>query len=462
MGDGIIDETGSQAPEVLKAVEKEIKTIGNNVKKQYDELKTSYEELKKAVDKNSEDCLDHEKIIKLAEDVSARQEVLDKQALQTKKDIDERLDSIEVALKRLPSAGSGDPVKMQKEAEEFFKTALCVQSKDDKGATFDRIRQKEINIDKYRKYKEALEFYFRKDEKLISPEQFKALQVGIDPDGGYTVTPAMGAKIISKIYEMDPIRQLASVESITTNAIEWRVDWSEASSGWEEETVSGGESDTPTFSKKRIPVHIAYARPKVTQSLLDDSGINIEMWLAGKIADKIGRTEAAAFVTGNGIGKPRGFLTYDNGTNYGQVEQVVSGNATKPTADGLIDLKYSMLEYYLERGTFLMRRTTMAEILKLKYGNGEYIWSPGLQADDNSTILNLPVKLSPTMPAVAANALSIALADWKEAFMIVDRMGITVQRDPYTEKPFIEFYTRKRVGGDVVNYEAIKIQKISA
>ena len=140
------------------------------------------------------------------------------------------------------------------------------------------------------------------------------------------------------------------------------------------------------------------------------------------------------------------------------------GAASTLTADGFISVKYELIDYYLNSAAlaWLMRRSTVAAAMKLKNGDGDYIWKPGLTTDQRSTILGVNVEMVPTMPAVAAGALSVALADWKEAYSIVDRLGITVQRDPYTKKPYTEFYTRKRVGGDVVNFQAIKLGKISA
>ena len=189
---------------------------------------------------------------------------------------------------------------------------------------------------------------------------------------------------------------------------------------------------------------------------------SIETWLSNKCADKFNRTESAAFVTGNGVGKPRGFLTYANGTSWGQVEQVNMGAAAALTADGFYSVKYALIEQYLNRATWLMNRSTFAAALKLKDGSGNYLWQPSYQLGQPSTLIGLPVRMGTTMPAVAAGALSVALADWQEAYMIVDRIGISLLRDPYTVKPVIEYYFRKRVGGDVTNYTAIKLGKISA
>jgi HK97 family phage major capsid protein len=263
------------------------------------------------------------------------------------------------------------------------------------------------------------------------------------------------------------MRQLASTETISTGSLEFMAEWDQAGFAWEGEetgeTTLPGETSTPGWQMIKIPVHTAIARPRATQKLLEDSSINIESWLGRKIADRISRGEAAGFISGNGAGKPRGILSYDSGTSFGQVEQVNMGDASALTADGFVDVKYALQEAYLERGTWLMNRTTVQAAMKLKDGQGNYIWKPSMIASDpSSAILNLPVRMSTSMPTVAANALSVALGDWREGYLIVDRLGITIQRDPFTVKPFIEFYTRKRVGGGVANWDALKIGKISA
>jgi len=453
-------------PEVIEAVVKEIKSIGDNHKQNYEELRISHEALKKMVDEGKTSGLDETRLEKLSEDVSSRQ-VAHEQLLADKEvKLNERIDELEVALQRVPQGSEEAKTKLLDEAGNFFTSVKAVRSNDDTGAKVNRQwtdEDADVDVKLYQQYRRAFKHYLRFDEKMLPPDGMKALLVASDPDGGYTVTPAMANKIITRVYEMDPIRQLAAKESITTGAIEWMVDIDEADDAWESETVATPETGTPQFARKRIPVFIQSARPRATQTLIEDSGINIESWLSGKISEKFARTEAAAFVNGSGINKPRGFLTYADGTAWGTIEQVNMGAAAALTGDGFIDVKYSLKEDWLERGTWLMARSTVAAALKLKDGLGGYIWKPGLIASDpSSAILNLPVRMSTTMPTIAVNSLSVVLAEWSEAYMIVDRLGISVQRDPYTIKPFVEFYTRRRVGGDVINYEAIKIGKIAA
>lgn len=467
-----IDLSKTSEPEVIKAVIEEIKTFGSNIDKNYEGLRTNYEELKKTMDEQvtNPDTLIEEKFQKLSQDITVRQEALDDHIAKEKKATQDRIDAIEVAMKRTPRGGdSEEEAKIISDAKEFAITSMAVRQKGE-GVTFEKAEEIQANIDEYKEFRKSFEAYIRKyggsRELIMEEPERKALQVGIDPDGGVTVPVAMSNRVVQRIYEDNPIRQLASVERITTGSMEWMAEWDEAGSGWEGESYTerqqGAETATPGWKKRKIAVHTQYALAYATQTLLEDSGINIESWLANKIAEKLGREEGVAFVEANGVGKPRGFLTHTNGTAWGQVEQVNMGAAATLTADGFIDVKYALKDAFHTRLlTWLMNRTTVAACMKLKYGTGEYIWKPGLTADQSDTILNLPVRMSTTMPEVAANALAVALADWREAYLIVDRLGITVQRDPYTAVPFIKFYTRKRVGGDVNNWEAIKLGKIS-
>jgi len=459
-----------QEPEVVQAVQEEIKKLGDNTKANYDELRAKHEELKTLIDSNKGEvnALVQAEIAKLVTDITTRQQAIDDNKAKMermKTDLDGRIDAFEVAMRRMPLGGGADGQgALEAKTREFFMT---IMSKDEKGATVQRMEMAEekgeISSDTLLKYEKAFNKYLRApgDERNLDPESHKALTIGIDPDGGYTVVPEMSAKIIKRLYESDPIRQLATVETISTSAFETMVDWGDAGAEWETETVAATDETTPTWNKKRIPVHPLGTRPKASQALLEDSSVNIEAWLAGKVSNRFSRTEGAAFVTGTGAGRPRGFLTYPNGTAWAQIQQVASGVLGALQADGFIDCKYALKEFFLGMGTWLMNRLTVSETMQLKDGAGNYLWKPGFSKDDQATLLGLPVRMSTTMPVIANNALAYALADWKEAYAIIDRLGIVIQRDPYTSKPLVEFYTRKRVGGDVMNFEAIKIGVLS-
>jgi len=458
-------------PEVVKAVQDEIKKLGDNVKKNYEDLQKRYGDLKSLLEASEGkfDSLVEAQISKLGADITTRQDALDQKIVSfdlaaEKKALTDRMDQIELAVKDQLKASSDlskEVPEDKKNAWAFKVAAMAAGGHFENGANWEQLRKLEPDVEAYKAYINSFEGFIRRNVAgHIPPEEVKALSVGIDPDGGYTVTPVMSNNIVKRLFELDPMRSLASVETISTGAIEWLVDYDEAGGGWEGETEAGGETDTPKIFKKRIPVHVLYAKPRATQTLLEDSAINIESWLADKQSNRFLRLESAAFVSGNGVGKPRGFLSYGNYATagvdeWGKIERQNIGNPI--TADGLIVLKFRLIEQYLQRGTWLANRLTVADFMQLKDGAGRYIWSPGLKEDQYSTLLGLPLRMSTTMPIQAANAMSVAISDFRESYMIVDRLGITVQRDPFTQKPYVEFYTRKRVGGDVINFQAIKL-----
>ncbi|MDX1974462.1 MAG: phage major capsid protein [Rickettsiales bacterium] len=311
-------------------------------------------------------------------------------------------------------------------------------------------------------YSKAFRNYLRKGmDAGLESLQTKALSVTSDPDGGYLVTPHMSANIVQAIFETSPIRQLASIETISTDALELIDDHASAVAGWTSETASISETNSPTIAKRTINTHQLYAQPKATQKLVDDAAVDIESWLAGKIADIIGRTENTAFVGGNGVGQPRGLLTYAAGTSWGQIQQVSSGSSGAVTSDSLISLFYSLKDAYMKRATFIMNRSVIQAIRTLKATTNQYLWQPSLIAGTSDTLLGAPVVMASDMPVAAANSLSVAVGDFKAGYQIVDRQGIQILRDPYTEKPFVKFYATKRVGGDVVNFDAIKLLKLA-
>jgi HK97 family phage major capsid protein len=303
--------------------------------------------------------------------------------------------------------------------------------------------------------KAAFEKYIRKGIES------KALSVDSDPDGGYLVRAELAAKVIEKLFETSPIRQVADVISISSDALELYNDSDEAGAEWAGEAATRSTTTTPQLKMIKVPVHEIFAKPKATQKLLDDAAWNMEAWLQKKLSDKFGRTENTAFVSGNGVAKPMGFLSYAAGTSHGQIEQVISGSAATITADGLISLLYSLKAGYQANATFLMQRLTLAAVRKLKDSQNRYLWEPGLNGDGQERILGKKVFMADDMPALAADALSVACGDFKQGYQIVDRIGMRILRDPFSAKPFVEFYTTKRVGGGVVNFEAIKIGKCS-
>ena len=372
----------------------------------------------------------------------------------------------EMKASKRPNLGGGGDSDVQKEAKSFNDALRAdMQSKGRLVA--------EISVDQYAQYKSAFMGLVRHgDLERLSADERKALSAGSDPDGGYLLpTPTVG-RIVQKVYEQSVMRQLADVQTISTDAIEGIVDNGEAGAGWTSETGTRSETTTPTVGKWRIEAHEMYAEPRVTQKLLDDAAVDIESWLGGKVADKFGRVEGTAFWNGNGSGQPRGLATYttaatgDDSRAWGQFEHVKSGangdfHTTK--ADPLQDLIGAMRDQYLAGASFVMRREVRTKIRKLKEATSDrYLWEPSLQAGQPDRLLGYPVRIDQFMPALTTDSLSLAFGDFREAYLIVDRLGIRILRYPFTAKPYVKFYTTRRVGGGAVNFEAVKFLKFAS
>lgn len=336
-------------------------------------------------------------------------------------------------------------------------------------AQFAKERGEEVTPETYQAYSKGLNVYMRRGGNTPR-DVMAAMSVGSDPDGGYTVTPDTSGRIIKKIFETSPMRQVASVTTIGTDRLEGFNDLGEGTAGWVGETAPRPATSTPQLGKWEIPVHELYAFPQVTQKLLDDSMFDIEGWLADKTADKFIRTENAAFLNGDGVLKPRGLLTYatavtaDATRAWGTFQHILTGTdgtfgTSTNGADKLIDLAYSVKAGYRANANFMMARSTLAGVRKLKDGQGNYLWQPSLSALSGGLILGFNVVEAEDMPTMAAGSLSIAFGDFREAYQIVDRVGIRVLRDALTNKPYVGFYTTKRVGGDAIHFEAVKFLK---
>jgi HK97 family phage major capsid protein len=336
-------------------------------------------------------------------------------------------------------------------------------------AAFAKERGIDVSTEDYAAYARGLNVYMRRGGNTPA-SVMAAMSVGSDPDGGYSVTPDTSGRIVQRIYETSPMRQVASVTSIGTDRLEGFNDLGEGTAGWVGETAPRPATGTPQLGKYEIPVHELYAFPQATQKLLDDSMFDIESWLADKTADKFIRTENAAFLNGDGVLKPKGLLTYptaatsDSTRPWGTFQHVLTGTdgtfgTTTNGTDKLIDLVYSVKAGYRANANFMMARATIGAVRKLKDGQGNYAWQPSLSALSGGTILGFNVVEAEDMPAMGADSLSVAFGDFREAYQIVDRVGIRVLRDALTNKPYVGFYTTKRVGGDAIHFEAVKFLK---
>lgn len=314
-----------------------------------------------------------------------------------------------------------------------------------------------------KEHKNAFCSYVRKGhENGLCDIERKSLSSVSDNEGGYLITRGMTDHIVSTISESSPMRGLATVTTISGDALEVIEDFDQAYSGWTLETESRSETAAPQVGKKVIPVHEIYAQPKATQKLLDDASIDVEQWLSGKLVDSFTRMENAAFINGDGVGKPQGILSYENGVASNKIEQIVSAKAGNIDAESLMQLFFSLKENFAVKGKFLMNRSAVQAIRMLKdTTSGRYLWQPGLQESSSDTLLGCEIVQAADMPGVASGNLAVAFGDFGSAYQIVDRQGIRILRDPFTDKPFVKFYATKRVGGAVVNGNAIKLLKIA-
>ena len=423
--------------------------MSDEVKGVIDKLGPDFEEFKKTNDQRLEQIEKHGKADPLVEDKLER---IGKSLDETQKAAEEARTM--AARRTAQPTESGD---LDQKAAAFAK--MCAQKRG--------IQPEQLDGKGLKEYREAFKHYMRKGDMAEAQNQ-KALSVGIDPDGGYTVEPDTDGRIVQKIYETSPMRQVAAQQTIGTDALEGLYDLDEAAASWVGETAGRPETNTPKLAAWRIPVHELYAFPFATQKVLDDSMLDLEAWLESKVSDKFSRKENEAFVNGDGVGKPRGFLTYPDGTAIpGQIQQTESGEAGAfPTApdggDVLLNAIYSMKQGYRNGARWHMNRNVVSEVRKLKDGEGRYLWQPGIANAEPATLLGYPILEFEDMPDLADGSLSIAFANMSEAYQIVDRHGTRVLRDPYTNKPYVGFYTIRRVGGDVVNFEALKLIRFAA
>jgi HK97 family phage major capsid protein len=319
--------------------------------------------------------------------------------------------------------------------------------------------------------KAAFEGYVRRgDATRLMGVEGKALSAGTAADGGYLVPPETEAAVNRALKAISPIRAIASVRQVSGNVYKKPFATTGMGTGWVGETVARPQTTSATLAELAFPTMELYAMPAATQVLLEDSAVNIDQWIAEEVRLAFAQQEGQAFVTGDGINKPKGFLAYDTIANasweFGKLGFITTGTAGAfPAAnpsDKLIDLAYAVKAGYRANGSFVMNRSTQAAIRKMKDADGNYLWQPAAQPGGNATLLGFPVVESEDMPDVAANSLSVAFGDFERGYLIVDRIGISVLRDPYSAKPYVLFYTTKRVGGGVQDFEAIKLLKFSA
>ncbi len=300
----------------------------------------------------------------------------------------------------------------------------------------------------------------------------KSLNGASAADGGYAVPDELDRRIDTVLRDISPIRRIANVVNVGSANYRKLVATGGFASGWASEIASRAETDTPDFAEIAPPMGELYANPAASQAMLDDAGFDVEGWLAGEIAQDFAKAEGLAFVSGNGTNRPKGFLsapvaaTGDAVRAFGTLQYLPTGAAggfaASNPGDGLVDLIHTLRPAYRQGACFVMNSATLGRIRKFKDADGGYLWRPGLAEGQAATLLGYPVVEAEDMPDVAANSYSVAFGNFKAGYVIAERSGVRILRDPFSNKPFVHFYATKRVGGAVADSQAIKLLKFAA
>lgn len=417
----------------------EVKQAVDDVGRTFEEFKKKNDQRLTEIEKKGENSITKAELDKI-------EDALDKARAELKKQLDE----VEAKANRMALAGGQDGAAEQKAAALFGEL----------------LGKGDYSPDELKQYRTDLGGYLRRNELKTT-----TMQVASDPSGGFWVTPDVSGRMVKKIYETTPMRQLANVVAIGTDRLEGPIDNGEADAAWIGETGTRNQTDLSQLGMWAIDVNELYAYPKVTQKLLEDAKIDVEAWISDKAAGKFGRKENTAFISGTGVQQPKGLLSYstastaDDTRPWGTFQYVATGTSGgfgsgTNGSDKLLDLIFEVKAGYRQAAKFLMARRTVRDIRKLKDGQGNYLVD--LRLRDGAlveSIFGYPVVDGEDMPAIGADSLSIAFGDFAEAYTIVDRLGTSVIRDNITQAGFVKYHMRRRVGGGAVNFEAVKFLK---
>lgn len=378
----------------------------------------------------------------------------------------------DLRLAALESKGPVDPLleekvdKANKELGEIAKQMSEIEKKLNRprGTGADNERPEVVE------HKQAFRKFIRKglEDGLLDLER-KALNITTDADGGFAVPTELDTEILSIMRNESPMRRVCTVRQVGTSDYKKLVNVGGTTSGWVDEDDSRPGTDTPTLAAITPFMGEIYSNPAATQTMLDDVFFNAETWLAEEIAVEFSEEENLAFLSGNGTKKPKGILAYTSVTTadatrtFGQLQHMLTASATAITGDELIDLIYALRSKYRNGANWMMNSVALAATRKLKdTTTGQYLWAPGLQVGQPSQLLGYAIEENEDMADIAADAVPIMFGNFKRGYTIVDRMGTRTLRDPYTNKPYVHFYTTKRVGGMLTDSLAIKLLKMKS
>ena len=317
-------------------------------------------------------------------------------------------------------------------------------------------------------HKHAFHAYLRSgDDRLLRALDTKAMSYGSGQDGGYLVPAETETEIGRRLAALSPIRSIASVRQVSSAVLKKPFSVTGPAVGWVAETAERQQTDTATLAELQFPTAELYAMPAATAVQLEDAVVDLDQWISGEVEAAFAQQEGIAFVSGNGTNKPKGFLAYaqvaESAWQWGKIGYTLTGvegdlPATDP-ANVLIDTIYSLKAGYRQNANWVMNRKTQAAIRKLKDDDGNYVWQPPSAPGQRALLMGFPVVEAEDMPGIAADATPIAFGDFGRGYLVVDRTGVRVLRDPYSAKPYVLFYTTKRVGGGVQDFDAIKLVK---
>lgn len=317
-------------------------------------------------------------------------------------------------------------------------------------------------------HKQAFEAYVRNgDDRQLRSLDTKAMSYGSGQDGGYLVPDETEAEIGKRLSALSPIRSIASVQQVSAAVLKKPYAVTGPATGWVAETTARPQTNSPTLSELSFATMELYAMPAATATLLEDTVVDLDQWLSSEVEVAFAEQEGLAFVSGNGTNKPRGFLDYDKVAEaswawekLGYIATGVAGDfPASNKSDVLIDLVYALKAGYRQSASWVMNRKAQAAIRKLKDADGNYLWQPPATPGSRAMLMGFPLVEAEDMPDIATDAFPIAFGDFSRGYLVVDRTGVRVLRDPYSAKPYVLFYTTKRVGGGVQDFDAIKLLK---
>lgn len=416
----------------------ELKRLNTELKKDFEEFKTAHGKELDEVKKYGRAAKEtEEKVNRISENMTK---------------VEDKIEEIKTVLDRA-NTKFDSPEAAKAEAQQLSKKAAEMLFRGQKGG--------QLAEERKQAYLAEMKEYMGENSR-----EYKALVTFSDPDGGFFVRPESANEIIRHTVESSPIRELATVRTIRTQAFEQPYNDRSTRPGVSKIQEGGSWSETQTAKLQmlRIPVHKMNAYPEISVEMIEDGGIDVEQWHQQEVSEEFGLTEADWFVNGDGADEARGFLTYTAGDGFDRVQQLASGSSGSFDGDDLIDLQNLLFERYQSNATWLMKRSVFGTLRKLKDGDGRYLLSQmgGLLNTQPRELLDRPVRLADDMPAAGANSLSIAYGDFRQGYMVVDRVGIRVVRDIYTSPGNVRFQTTKRVGGGVRNFQAIKLLKLGS